>query len=148
MAIPRRMAGTLAQTGADANVTVTRQTGAHLAKFEGVKPLYFSLSVDPAQLRGVPNNFSLKASFNFAASQEAWRWWITGSITGAAAGAVFETHKELYVPSGTPLLYEEELTVTFDTDNTGGISSLLYVFYYDIVTTSELEMVQERSRYI
>jgi len=148
MAIPRRMAGTLTQSAADAVVSVTRTTGVHVELFEAIVPLYFSFSIDPLTIVSMAVPSAIKAEFTFVASREKWRRYITAVGAGAAGAAVFEAHNELYVPRGTPNLYEEEVTISFDSFGTGLTMAIDYVFYYDIVKTSELEMLQEMSRYV
>jgi len=148
MSIPRRMAGTVVQSGADVVNQVTRKLGSSRAKFEAIQPLYFALWLDPLLSAQWGQPWGMKAEFILPLSDERIRWYASSALVPALAGSgPWHPHYEFYVPPNLPVYFEEEITIFFDTNTTGAVNTLGYVMYYDIVQKTELEMVQESVRY-
>lgn len=138
----KRLVGNVLQSAADAATIVTRETGANTSDFEGIKPVYIRFDIEPNYARLWPVNSAIRVSLVGKSSQEKVIW----SYAIAAPGVVPCSY-EFTIAEASPVLYDEEVDIIVESWVTGVANFVDYVMYYEVVKTTEMQMVQQIAMY-
>lgn len=139
----RKLEGLLIQTAADTSTTLLRETGANDDDFEAVELVYIRSVVSQATMKLWAPPCEFVAGVSGKLSMVGQRIVLVASAISSPTDCVFEW----YPPPGTELMFDEFFEIQVDSVGTGQANAIYYEIYYNIVKSTEMELVKAKAGY-
>lgn len=138
--LANRLVGTLSTT--DSYTSAIHETGAKRELFQGLRVVYVRFALNASEVADWPAGAYCYVELEGNQSHEKVQWRIAIGAPG-----VVDCVREFLTPESSPLLYDETMTVSFETFGTGATCIMNYTIYYGVVQSTELAMVQQIAMY-
>jgi hypothetical protein len=139
----RHLVGILVQTGADVSVTELRETGANDRDFEAVKLIYIRTVISQAAVKVWTRPCELIVGVYGERSLVGQKIVLAASVVSSPTDCVFEW----YPPGGAEVIFDEYFAIQIDSVGTGQANAIQYELYYDVIRSTEMELVKAIAGY-
>lgn len=139
----KHMVGVAMQPAADTSVLVSRETGSNDDLFEAVELVYIRTLISQAALKVWTPPCELVVGVYGQLSLVGQKIVLAGSAVSLPTDCVFEW----FPPQGTELVFDEFFDFQIDSVGTGQANAIQYEIFYNIVKSTEMELVKAKAGY-